>query len=76
MTIFVLAYLMVLEGPKVVEASLDLLPPERRPGSGGSAADCARSVTGYISGNLLISVICGRAHLRACSRSSGCRSPG
>jgi predicted PurR-regulated permease PerM len=23
------------------------------------AADCARSITGYISGNLLISVICG-----------------
>ena len=58
-TIFVLAYLMVLEGPRVVEGSLDLLPPERRPRVRRVAPDCARSVTGYISGNLFISVICG-----------------
>ena len=44
----------------MVDGALDLLPPERRrPGRAASAADCARSVTGYISGNLLISVICG-----------------
>jgi predicted PurR-regulated permease PerM len=59
LTVFVLAYLMVLEGPKVVETSLNVLPPtvgERIRRVGG---DCAKSVTGYISGNLLISVICG-----------------
>jgi predicted PurR-regulated permease PerM len=58
-TIFVLAYLMVLEGPRAVAGSLGLLPPERRERVRRVAGDCARSVTGYITGNLLISVICG-----------------
>jgi predicted PurR-regulated permease PerM len=58
-TVFVLAYLMVLEGPKIVDGFVGLFPRQtgeriRRVGS-----DCARSVTGYISGNLLISFICG-----------------
>lgn len=58
-TIFVLAYLMVLEGPKVVNGSLSLLQEETRPRVRAVAADCAQSITGYLSGNLLISVICG-----------------
>lgn len=58
-TIFVLAYLAVLEGPKVVEGSLALFPPRRAQRIRGVAHDCAKTVTGYISGNLLISVICG-----------------
>jgi predicted PurR-regulated permease PerM len=58
-TIFVLAYLMVLEGPKVVDGSLNLLREENRPRVRAVAGDCAKSITGYLSGNLLISVICG-----------------
>jgi predicted PurR-regulated permease PerM len=58
-TIFVLAYLMVLEGPKVVDGSLNLLREENRPRVRSVAGDCAKSITGYLSGNLLISVICG-----------------
>jgi predicted PurR-regulated permease PerM len=58
-TIFVLGYLMVLEGPKVVRASLNLLPEEAQPRVRAVSADCAKSITGYLSGNLLISVICG-----------------
>jgi predicted PurR-regulated permease PerM len=58
-TIFVLAYLMVLEGPKVVEGSLNLLAPDTRSRVRTVASDCAKSITGYLSGNLLISVICG-----------------
>jgi predicted PurR-regulated permease PerM len=58
-TIFVLAYLMVLEGPKVVSGSLGLMREETRGRVRAVGADCARSVTGYLSGNLLISVICG-----------------
>jgi predicted PurR-regulated permease PerM len=61
LTIFVLAYLMVLEGPKVVEGILTLLDTEIATRVRGVAADCAKSVTGYLSGNLLISVICGVA---------------
>ena len=61
LTIFVLAYLMVLEGPKVVEGTLNLLHPEIAGRARAVAGDCAKSVTGYLSGNLLISVICGVA---------------
>lgn len=58
-TIFVLAYLMVLEGPKLVDGALDLMAPDRAERTRTVGADCARSITGYLSGNLLISVICG-----------------
>ena len=58
-TIFVLSYLMVLEGPKMTETTLNLLSPQHRDRARRVATDCAKSVTGYISGNLLISVICG-----------------
>jgi predicted PurR-regulated permease PerM len=58
-TVFVLAYLMVLEGPKVVDGFVHLFRPQTGERVRRVGADCARSVTGYISGNLLISVICG-----------------
>jgi predicted PurR-regulated permease PerM len=57
-TILVLAYLMVLQAPKLVAGFLALFDhrgAERIRRVGG---DCGRTVTGYISGNLLISVIC------------------
>src|SRR5215213_9987793 len=59
LTVFVLAYLMVLEGPKVVQTSLTVFPPATAERIRRVGGDCAKSVTGYISGNLLISVICG-----------------
>src|SRR5512144_148160 len=58
-TVFVLAYLMVLQGPKVTEGTLNVFDPERAARIRRVGADCARTITGYISGNLLISVICG-----------------
>jgi predicted PurR-regulated permease PerM len=58
-TVLVLAYLMVLEGPKVVTGFIALFPPARGERIRRVAGDCARSVTGYLSGNLLISTICG-----------------
>ena len=58
-TIIVLAYLIVLEGPKIVDGLLALFAPETGERMRRVGADCAKSVTGYISGNLLISVICG-----------------
>jgi predicted PurR-regulated permease PerM len=59
LTVFVLAYLMVLEGPKVVQTSLTVFPPATAERIRRVGGDCAKSVTGYISGNLLISFICG-----------------
>jgi predicted PurR-regulated permease PerM len=58
-TIFVLSYLMVLEAPKVVDGFLALFDARRADRIRRVGRDCARTVTGYITGNLLISVICG-----------------
>lgn len=58
-TIFVLTFLMVLEAPKLVAGTLGLFPPRRAERIHRVAADCAKSVSGYITGNLAISVICG-----------------
>jgi predicted PurR-regulated permease PerM len=58
-TIFVLSYLMVLEAPKVVDGFLALFNERRAERIGRVGHDCARTVTGYITGNLLISLICG-----------------
>jgi predicted PurR-regulated permease PerM len=58
-TIFVLSYLMVLEAPKVTDGFLALFDARRAERIRRVGRDCARTVTGYITGNLLISVICG-----------------
>jgi predicted PurR-regulated permease PerM len=58
-TVIVLAYLIVLEGPLLVNGTVALFAPETGERIRRVSADCAKSVTGYISGNLLISVICG-----------------
>jgi predicted PurR-regulated permease PerM len=58
-TVFVLAYLMVLEGPKVVDGAIGVFAPATGARIRRVGADCARSVTGYLTGNLLISAICG-----------------
>jgi len=57
-TVLVLAYLMVLEGPRIVDGFINLFPSTRGERIRRVAGDCAKSVTGYLSGNLLISIIC------------------
>jgi predicted PurR-regulated permease PerM len=59
LTIFVLAYLMVLEAPRLVDGFLAVFPARRARRIRRVGHDCAKTITGYISGNLLISVICG-----------------
>ena len=58
-TIFVLAYLMVLEAPKVVDGFLALFDDRKAERIRRVGHDCAKTITGYITGNLLISIICG-----------------
>jgi predicted PurR-regulated permease PerM len=58
-TIFVLAYLMVLEAPKVVDGFVGLFGDRRGERIRRVGHDCAKTITGYITGNLLISIICG-----------------
>jgi predicted PurR-regulated permease PerM len=58
-TVLVLAYLMVLEGPMIVDGTVNLFAPATGTRIRRVATDCAKSVTGYLSGNLLISFVCG-----------------
>jgi predicted PurR-regulated permease PerM len=58
-TIFVLAFLMVLQGPKLLESWVAALPEDRQERVRRVAADCAKAVTGYMTGNLVISAIAG-----------------
>jgi predicted PurR-regulated permease PerM len=58
-TIFVLSYLMVLQAPKIIDTALSLVPTRHTARVRRVAADSAGTITGYISGNLLISVIAG-----------------
>lgn len=59
LTIFILSYLLVLEGPKLIEGTLALFTPLRAQRIRQVGADCAKTISGYLSGNLLISLICG-----------------
>ena len=59
LTILVLTFLMVLEGPKLTATSLKAIGPLHRERIRHVAADCAKAVTGYMAGNLLISVVAG-----------------
>ncbi|MBA2752719.1 MAG: AI-2E family transporter [Actinobacteria bacterium] len=61
LTIIVLTILMLLSGPKMLRGGLNILSPPKREHVRQLAADCAKAVTGYVAGNLLISVVAGVA---------------
>ena len=61
LTIFVLTILMLLTGPRMMRTGLGALSPPVAERVRHVAADCAKAVTGYVAGNLLISVIAGIA---------------
>jgi predicted PurR-regulated permease PerM len=50
---------MILYGPDMMNNGLGMLSPPRRARIKAVAKDCARALTGYAMGNLLISVIAG-----------------
>jgi predicted PurR-regulated permease PerM len=58
-TVVVLAFLMVLEAPKIIAGALALAGDGRAGRLRRLGRDSSRTITGYLSGNLLISVICG-----------------
>jgi len=58
-TIFVFMLLLLLEGPKMRAGLLGILAPERAQRWSRIASQVNRSVTGYMLGNLLTSVIAG-----------------
>ena len=59
LTILVLTVLLLMEAPTMMQRGLAMLPPGRRDRVARVAADCSRTVSGYVAGNLLISVIAG-----------------
>jgi predicted PurR-regulated permease PerM len=56
-----LTFFMLLEGPRVVTRFLEFLPEGARPRWERVAGDIYRTVGGYVTGNLLISLIAGTA---------------
>jgi predicted PurR-regulated permease PerM len=59
LTIFILCVLLLLEGPKLRHGLLGLMSPERAERYAGVAREVNRSVTGYMLGNFLTSLIAG-----------------
>jgi predicted PurR-regulated permease PerM len=60
-TVAFLTFFMLLEGRNAVERFLDLLPEVNRPRWERVLGDMYRTIGGYVSGNLLISLIAGVA---------------
>lgn len=58
-TILVLTFMMILYGPDLLRSALAAMGPGRRQRVKAVAADCAKALTGYVMGNLLISIIAG-----------------
>jgi predicted PurR-regulated permease PerM len=58
-TIVFMTFFMLLEGPRWVERFFGLLRPESQPRWRAVGRDIYRTVGGYVTGNLLISVIAG-----------------
>jgi predicted PurR-regulated permease PerM len=59
LTIAFMTFFMLLEGPMWIERILGLLPAERQPRWRRVGMDIYRTVGGYVTGNLLISLIAG-----------------
>jgi predicted PurR-regulated permease PerM len=57
--IIFLTYFMLLEGPRTVHRVLDLLPDTTRVRYERVGRDIYRTISGYVTGNLLISLIAG-----------------
>ncbi len=58
-TVVVLAFLLVVRGPQLGSATLALVAQGRREQVRNMGADAARAISGYMFGNLVISVIAG-----------------
>lgn len=58
-TIIFLTYFMLLEGPRTISGLLKLLPETIRPRYERVGRDIYRTISGYVTGNLLISLVAG-----------------
>jgi predicted PurR-regulated permease PerM len=58
-TVIFLTFFMLLEGPRTVSGVLGLLPETVRPRYERVGRDIYRTISGYVTGNLLISLVAG-----------------
>jgi predicted PurR-regulated permease PerM len=58
-TIIFLTYFMLLEGPRTIQGVLGVLPERLRPSYERVGRDIYRAISGYVTGNLLISLLAG-----------------
>jgi predicted PurR-regulated permease PerM len=58
-TILVLTFLLLTQAGNLGRGALELIPPRRRPTVNRVVKDCGAAVSGYMLGNLLISLIAG-----------------
>jgi len=58
-TVIFLTYFMLLEGPRTIRGILGLLPESTRPRYERVGQDIYRAISGYVTGNLLISLVAG-----------------
>lgn len=57
--VLVLTFLLVLEGPKLADATVGLLPQRYAERARRVMDDAGRAVTGYVGGQLVIATLCG-----------------
>jgi len=58
-TVIFLTYFMLLEGPRTIQGALGALPESVRPRYERVGRDIYRAISGYVTGNLLISLLAG-----------------
>ena len=58
-TVIFLTFFMLLEGPRTIAGILDALPESARPRYERVGREIYRTISGYVTGNLLISVLAG-----------------
>ena len=60
-TVIFLTFFMLLEGPRTIERTLSLLPPGTRVRYERVGREVYRTISGYVTGNLLLSLVAGTA---------------
>jgi predicted PurR-regulated permease PerM len=59
LTVFVMAFLMIMYAPEMLEGGVGMLSPPTQRRLRAIGRDCSRALSGYVYGNLLISLIAG-----------------
>src|SRR5947209_12601424 len=59
LTTIVLSFMMIMYGPDMLEGATGMLSPPNRDRMRAVGRDCAKAITGYVFGNLAISLIAG-----------------